>query len=95
MEMIEKLGINSILDLILAIICLVIGSCLWFLIGGGICPKEIKRHWIRAIISILWPIYLICMFLSLPFIALYNCSRTPEEQEKDFEEFIKDEQRKK
>ena len=93
--MIEKLGINSIFELVLAIICLVIGSCLWFLIGGCICPKIIKKHWIRAIISILWPVYLVCMFLSLPFITIYNCSRTPEEQEKSFKEFIRDEQRKK
>jgi hypothetical protein len=93
--MIEKLGINSIFELVLAIICLVIGSCLWFLIGSCICPKKIKKHWIRAIISILWPVYLVCMFLSLPFITIYSCSRTPEEQEKSFKEFIRDEQRKK
>lgn len=92
--MIEKLGINSIFDLILAIICLVLGSCLWFLIGGCICPKIIKKHWIRIIISILWPVYLVCMFLSLPFIVLYNCS-TPEEQENSFKEYMKDEQQEK
>ena len=93
--MIEKLGINSIFDLILAIVCLVLGSCLWFLIGGAACPKVIKKHWIRAIIVALWPVYLVCLFLSLPFIALYNCSRTPEEQENSLKEFMKDEQQEK
>lgn len=90
--MIEKLGINSGFDWVLAIICLVIGSCLWFVIGGAACPKVIKKHWIRAIIVALWPVYLVCLFLSLPFIALYDCSKTPREQEKDLREFMKDDE---
>ncbi len=93
--MIEKLGINSIFDWILVIIILVLLLCLWFLIGGAACPKVIKKHWIRAIIVALWPVYLVCLFLSLPFVALYDCSKTPEEQEKDLREFTRNEQRKK
>ena len=90
--MIEKLGINGGLDWVLAIFCLVIMLFLYFLIDGAICPKAIEKHWVRAIITALWPVYLVCLFLSLPFVALYNCSKTPEEQEKDLREFMKDDE---
>lgn len=90
--MIEKLGINNIFDWVLAIICLVLVLCLYFLIGGAACPKAIEKHWVRAIITALWPVYLVCLFLSLPFVALYKCSKTPEEQEKDLREFMKDDE---
>ena len=82
--MIEKLGIDSVGEFIAFIICLVGLGLFWVLIGGGVCPKSIKKRWLRIIISIFWPVYLIIMFLLLPFFALYDI--TTDEEKDDTKE---------
>ena len=85
------LGINNVIELVLAIVCIVFLIIFYVLIGGGIiCPKKLKNKWLRAIVIILWPIYVIGLFLSLPIIILADFSKPQDQQDKEFEEFMKE-----
>ncbi len=84
------LGINRVMDLILAIVCIVILMILYVLIGGGICPKVLENRWLRATVIILWPIYDVGLFLSTPIVLLVDFSKPQDQQDEELEEFMRE-----
>ena len=74
LTIIPQLGINTIPDLIAATLSFVFGSILYLCIGYGICPASIQSCIVRCIIMILWPVYVIGLFLLSPVLFLLYIS---------------------
>ena len=70
------LGINTIPDLIAATIAFVLCSILYICIGYGICPASIQSRIIRYIIMVLWPVYVLGLFLLQPVLFLLYVSNS-------------------
>ena len=86
------MGIHGFGDLILAIFCCIIILFLYFLFGGLFCPSSIKNHCVRMLCVAFWPLMPVLFLLFLPFGALYEFSKTPEEQDKAYKDFIRENQ---
>ncbi len=81
------MGIGNIIGTALGcFICL----CFYILIGGVVCPNDIKTRFWRVLCIIFWPIWILSIILSIPYVLVCEFSKTPEESEKDMKEFIKE-----
>lgn len=77
------MGISNFGELIIAIFCIIcLFLPLYCLFGYLFCPNSLKVQWIRALYILFWPIVILMMILSLPFIMIYEFSKTPETSEK-------------
>ena len=86
----QWMGIDSFGTLVLATVCFIFFLFLYFAIGGAICPDAIKTHFVRGIITLLWPAWIVLLILAIPFGSLYEFSKTPEEREREVNEFIEE-----
>lgn len=78
------MGVNDTGDFIGMIFALILCFILYILIGVGICPNSFKSHVWRFLTILFWPLFLILCFLSVPFILLFEFSKTQEEQDRDY-----------
>lgn len=76
------MGISNFGELILAIFCMMLLFFLYCLFGYVFCPNSLKVQWIRALYILFWPIVILMMILSLPFIMIYEFSKTPKTSKK-------------
>lgn len=76
------MGISNFGELILAIFCMMLLFFLYCLFGYAFCPNSLKVQWIRALYILFWPIVILMMILSLPFIMIYEFSKTPKTSKK-------------
>lgn len=83
------LGINNGFDLFLFIIGIIIAFSLYIIFGGAICPNNITNKVSRIIFILFWPFFICLGFLLFPIRLLYEFSKSPKQQEKELNEFIK------
>lgn len=76
------MGISNFVELIIAIFCMNFFLLLYCLLGYIFCPNSLKVQWIRALYILFWPIVILLMILSFPFMMIYEFSKTPETSEK-------------
>ena len=76
------MGISNFRELIIAIFCMNFFLLLYCLFGYIFCPNSLKVQWIRALYILFWPIVILLMILSFPFMMIYEFSKTPETLEK-------------
>ena len=76
------MGISNFGELILAIFCMMLLFFLYCLFGYAFCPNSLKVQWIRALYILFWPIVILMMILSLPFIMIHEFSKTPKTSKK-------------
>ena len=83
------MGISNFGELICAIISIMAIFFIYCLFGFAFCPNSLKVQWIRALYILFWPIVIILLLLSFPFIMIYEFSKSPEVQDKEWKEFIR------
>ena len=83
------MGISNWGELILAIFCMIILFFLYCLFGYAFCPNSLKVQWIRALFILFWPLIIVFNIALFPFYMVYEFSKSPEQTEKDFKEFMK------
>lgn len=76
------MGISNFGELIIATFCMMLLFFLYCLFGYAFCPNSLKAQWIRTLYIIFWPIVILMMILSLPFIMIYEFSKTPKTSKK-------------
>lgn len=76
------MSISNFGELIIATFCIIcLFLPLYCLFGYTFCPNSLKAQWIRTLYIIFWPIIILLMILSLPFIMIYEFSKTPKTSE--------------
>jgi len=84
------MGISNWEELILAIFCMIILFFLYCLFGYAFCPNSLKVQWIRALFILFWPLIIVFDIVLFPFYMVYEFSKSPEQIEKEWNEFIKE-----
>ena len=65
------MGITNTAELVIAVVCVVLISVFYFLLGYGLCACNYRNPYIRCAIILLWPVYLAFQFVIIPFKLLY------------------------
>ena len=84
------MGISNFGELILAIICMMLLFFLYCLFGYAFCPNSFKVPWVRALYILFWPLAIAFDIILFPFYMLHEFSKSPEQIEKEWKEFIKE-----
>jgi len=81
------MGVSDTGDFIGMVFALTLCFILYTMIGVGICPNGFRSRIGRFLTILFWPLFIVLCFLSIPFVLLFEFSKTPEEQDRDYWEW--------
>ena len=74
----QWMGVHCTFDFIVFIFAVVLVTTFYFILGYGLCACNYHNPYVRCVIMILWPLYVVIQFLIFPFRVLHYLSTEKE-----------------